>query len=96
MRKDKQTVFLNLLDNLELCTRSGQIVHAHKLRLINQYGERNPAAKLTESIVEEIRSRYKVGELQKNLALEFGVCKGTISSVVKNKVWRKQDASFRL
>ena len=38
--------------------------------------------------VNEIRRRYEAGEMQKNLALEFGVARNTISNVVTKKKWK--------
>jgi hypothetical protein len=44
-------------------------------------------AKLTEEQVSSIRSRYRSGEMGKDLASEFGVSRGLISLIVNNKVW---------
>lgn len=55
-------------------------------------GERHPKAKLTESDVESIRSRYQA-YCSKNgasaLSREFGVSKQAILSILHNKTWQK-------
>ena len=44
--------------------------------------------KLTREKVEEIRLRVKQGELQKDLAVEYGVAPNTISMIMANKKWK--------
>lgn len=69
--------------NLELVTPSENLRHAHRLELINQQGQRNPNAKLTNSQVETIRQMYAVGGVtQKQLAEQFTVTFQTISKIV--------------
>lgn len=57
-------------------------------------GELNNKAKLTWEQVEDIRRRHKRGRNQydggntSELALEFGVSKGAIQSVVSRKTWK--------
>lgn len=46
-------------------------------------GERNPAAKLTDAQTQQIRDRYKSGELQQALADEFGVTQVRVSQIVR-------------
>lgn len=51
-------------------------------------GSGNPAAKLTEVQVAEIRHKYASGEyLQRVLAEEYGVAPSRISLIVNEKVW---------
>lgn len=51
-------------------------------------GERNPAARLTENTVRDIRRRCSAGELQREISREFGVSKNTISDIVRRKSWK--------
>lgn len=44
--------------------------------------------KLTASSVEEIRRRCANGEMQKDLAREFGVARNTISNTVRQRNWK--------
>lgn len=48
-------------------------------------GESHGVSKLTEEDILEIRNSSKK---QKDLAIDFGVSKGTISMVVNNLIWR--------
>ena len=74
----------NMLSNLELTTYSENMRHAYRIGLIDEHGEKNPAAKLTDAEVLEIRHRYASGkERQAQLATEFGVTFQTISNVVR-------------
>lgn len=51
-------------------------------------GEKHGGAILTENDVREIRSRYaNGGVLQQQLALEYGVKKGSISNIITRKIW---------
>lgn len=43
--------------------------------------------KLTLADVQQIRSRYAAGELQKNLASIFGVPQPNISQIVNYRLW---------
>lgn len=50
-------------------------------------GERHNMAKLTEEDVVAIRVRCRAGESQVALAKEYGVRQGTISAIVRGKLW---------
>jgi hypothetical protein len=90
----------NCVTNLEICTRSENIKHAlasglsnHQRCNINQSrGERHGMARLTESDILEIRSRYrKTGPRAGNgmqLAREFGVTHKQIHNIVRRKCWQ--------
>jgi len=72
--------------NLEIVTYSENMSHAHKNRLLDQRGERNPSAKLSDKEVEEIRKLYSTGEfLQVDLAQRYGVAFQTISKIVRGE-----------
>lgn len=51
-------------------------------------GEQNNGAKLTQSQVDEIRSRYAAGGITyQSLATEHGVTLKTIYRIIKRKLW---------
>jgi len=51
--------------------------------------KRNGNTKLNLAMAEEIRRRYAAGELQKDLAQEFGVSQTCISHAVRNETWAR-------
>lgn len=51
-------------------------------------GEALSQAKLTAADIPVIRARCAAGELQKDLAVEYGVCKQAISNIVRGVVWK--------
>lgn len=51
-------------------------------------GRANPAAKLSESDVQEIRQRYAAGGVtHEKLAAEYGVCRVSVTNVLRRKTW---------
>jgi hypothetical protein len=50
-------------------------------------GEKNGHAKLTWTIADEVRERYRTGESQRALAREFSVTPGTIAHIIHNRNW---------
>lgn len=57
-------------------------------RNLIKVGDALPQAKLSEDQVLVILQKLKSGVLQKNLALEYGVSKGTIQLIAANKNWK--------
>jgi hypothetical protein len=90
----------NCVANLEICTRSENIMHAIRTGLSNNQrciirqprGERHGMARLTVSDIREIRARYKkTGPRSGNgmeLAREFGVTHKQIHNIVRRKCWQ--------
>jgi hypothetical protein len=81
-------------------TRSESVLNAiakgrFKLNLTPQEGRKfsdefNPSRKLTQSEVDEIRSRYKDGNVfQRELALEYKVTRANIGLIVRGKTWQE-------
>jgi hypothetical protein len=62
--------------------------HRQKLRLT--------AATLTPDQVMSIRQRYAAGEMQKRLAVEFGVCTGNIQAIILGITWKNLPVIPRL
>ena len=50
-------------------------------------GERNGCAKITHKDVESIRRRYEKGELQREIAEDYGVKQTQISRIVRKTRW---------
>ena len=46
-----------------------------------------PGAKVTQEIAEEIRRRLANGEMGKDLAVEYGIHKATVSDIKLRKIW---------
>ena len=70
----------NQASNLRYATRSENLAdrEAHGT---SQRGERNPAAKLTNSQAEELRRRRARGEHLRPLALHFGITESAVSRI---------------
>lgn len=49
---------------------------------------RRNCARLNKETADEIRKRLSAGELGRDLAVEYGVHKATISDIRQNKIWR--------
>ena len=80
----------NRVCNLELCSRSEQMIHAYKNGLQNvQRGEdRKNVSKLTEEQVIEIRQRYKLGETTgKELGKKYAVSAACIWKIIRRDSW---------
>lgn len=77
----------NRLGNLRWDTKKSnnadKILHGTIVR-----GERQWKAKLTESDVIEIRSRFASGQTSPVIAKSFGVNAGHVRSIVSRKTWR--------
>lgn len=81
----------NAPGNLEVVSYSGNTRHAYRVGLMDEHGERNPAAKLSDHDVGLIRAAYAAGGVtMAELAARFGVVFQTISDIVRGKSRRKQ------
>lgn len=81
----------NRPENLELSDPSTNASHAHRSGLKDQSGQRNPAAKLSDREVAQIRLAYaQGGYTQAELAKRFGVSYQTISKIVRGERRAKQ------
>jgi hypothetical protein len=70
----------NHYKNLRYDTRKGNLADRER-HGTDQRGERNPAVKLTDKQVADIRQRRVRGELVRVLAVEFGVGEAQISRI---------------
>lgn len=78
----------NCVDNLEWNTYSENALHAYKLGLKDLSGIKNPASKLSEKDVREIKQlllskKYRQWEI----ALMYKVTRPNITSINNNKTW---------
>ena len=78
----------NDLSNLEWCTRAENTKHGHRTKLINNFGEKNGRAKLTESDIFKIRVLANIGHKHRSLSEQFKVSKSNIDKIVKMKIWK--------
>jgi len=77
--------------NLLCCTAGENVSHAHRGGLLDQHGQRNPAAKLRDADVARIRLAYaQGGHTMQALGDRFGVAVQTISNIVRGKRRPKQ------
>lgn len=56
---------------------------------VDNNGEKSGLARLTNENAMTIRKRYRAGEMQKDLATEYGVHKNTIWRIINDKTYRK-------
>lgn len=69
-------------------TQDNVIDCKNKGRLSKRSGEHNNASKLTRSQVEQIRIRYKIGDItQVELGRQYGVSGTMIGYIVRNMFW---------
>lgn len=77
----------NNIDNLEWCTPKENSQHATKN---NKYlkGESVSISKLTDDLVKQIRSRYKIINNYAQISREFNIGSSTAWSVINKRTWR--------
>lgn len=81
----------NRPENLLCGTAGANVAHAHRAGLIDQHGQKNPAAKLTDNQIAQIRNAYAQGDwTMDRLAERFGVRFQHISRVVRGQRRPKQ------
>lgn len=89
-------------DHLWLGTPSEDIKDAVKKGTLkppqwDRNGSRNPAAKLTEDLVREIRTKYATGNYtQKRLGKEYGVSQRLTCQIVRGEIWRTVENHYPL
>lgn len=49
--------------------------------------------KIDLETAEEIRRRIRAGATQKEITYETGLAKSTVSMIVANKIWKKEQSS---
>jgi hypothetical protein len=83
----------NRLENLELITRSENILH--KFRVLGNrskgrgaQGSKSGMAKFTEQDIPKIRERSAKGEGYAAIAIDYGTTPESIGNIVRRKTWR--------
>ncbi|MGH7593440.1 MAG: NUMOD4 domain-containing protein [Gemmatimonadales bacterium] len=78
----------NCVSNLEYLTPSANQLHSFRvLGAPSRPGSKHHNAKVTEKDVLVMRSLWKQGTLQKDLCVRFGLTRGTVSEIVRRKLW---------
>lgn len=79
----------NYYKNLEWCTAQENMIHAHKMGLASeQYGEDNPAAKLSNEDVLEIVGMHNTSNYsQQEIANMFNVSRKNVGDILSGKIW---------
>lgn len=85
----------NHRSNLEWVTRAENMSHA-KATGLSVRGQRVKGARLTATLVEEIRARLQKGEKHKDIAVDYGVVRSTVSQIRRNANWRWVTAAERV
>lgn len=76
----------NRPSNLEVVTYSENTTHAHRVGLIDQRGQRNPAAKISDHDVTAIRLAYASDVVtMRQLAERYGVSTQHVSKLVRGQ-----------
>lgn len=81
----------NRINNLEWCTQAENMKHARDNNLIDYSkvrGINNPACKLTENQVIDIRNESDFGVTRSELSKKYGVTYQMIHRIIKRKAWR--------
>ena len=64
------------------------MIHAIENGLLNIRGHNQHSSKLTENDVIQIRRLKEIGVLQYKIAEQFGVCKQTVSDILRGDIWK--------
>lgn len=78
----------NALSNLEWMSRVRNIRHAMGMGLIQGMGELNPAAKLTEQQVRQIKELSRLHLHPREIARAFGVKPSTVTDIQTRRSWQ--------
>ena len=81
----------NRPENLEIVTYSENRKHGFRIGIINQDGEKNPNAKISNDTVESIRQLYSTGQYkQGELASKFNVSFQSVSRIIRGETRKSQ------
>lgn len=78
----------NSSKNLEWVTRSDNLKHAYKNKLIEKRGSRNGRSILKEDDVKSIKDLYNKGKTVTDLSKIYDISDSTISAIINGKTWR--------
>lgn len=74
----------NRIENLEWCTQSENLKHAHRIGLKSAKGEKNSQSKISAEQAIEI---YKSKKRGFQLKLEYNISSQTICDIKKGRIW---------
>lgn len=77
----------NRIANLELVTHQENILHAYRIGVKSNAGERHPQSKLTEEQVRAIRAAADIGVAHMALAAKFSISRRNVSDIARRKAW---------
>ena len=80
--RPQNLTWLSIGQNVRLAHQMGLVPFDH------MRGERNPAAKLTDDRVRQMRARARAGETSVALAAAFGVSVRAVDKVLARQAWR--------
>ena len=75
-------------DNLRDARDKGRLHAGRAASALKVRGESHGRAKLTESLVAQIRLRVSAGETAKAMAQEFGVSRSLTGQIVRREIWK--------
>ena len=78
----------NTSGNLTWVTRLGNVEHARKSGLYGGRSNPNFRQKLNPDQVSLIVLKWGLGKTHEQLALEFGVCRQTVTDIISGRIWR--------
>ena len=78
----------NRVENLEWCTRSENAIHSFAIGTQCNKGENHPQNKLTNEMVNEIRSKFIPRKYTcRRIAKEYNISKTNVLDIVNRKIW---------
>lgn len=77
----------NRVENLEWCTAAENSAHAVRVGLIDNKGQKNSHALLTNDEVQELRALYRAGLTYETIASQFNVAVKTVRDIVARRRW---------
>jgi hypothetical protein len=80
--------FNNHVSNLEWCTNSENMIHAHRNKLINYAVGEKSNSKLTSDQVLEIRKLRSDGYTHQAIADMYGIGSSSVSLISNRKIWK--------
>jgi len=84
----------NHIDNLEWCTRSHNIRHAHDTGLNNCHGENHHSSVYTEEFIHEICKKMEEGYRNIDLVNEYKVDKDFLSHIRRGSLWVRVSSQY--
>lgn len=72
-----------------LCGHETQRLPENRQKMSQILTKIKPSAKLTQTQVDEIRGKYKMGSNYKTLATEYNVGKSTIGRIIRMECWKE-------